>query len=58
MCFGFCLRKNLCENLCETFSEKSRKSCEIAVYLEIVNWAITAIATDFNEGVKLRGNYS
>ena len=29
MCFGFCLRKILCENLCETFSVKSRKISEI-----------------------------
>ena len=56
MCFGFCLRKILCENLCETFLKKLLKIWKIAFYLEIEFCAITPIASDIKDGVKLEGS--
>jgi hypothetical protein len=54
----YCFRNILCENLCETFSGKSRKSCEIAFFLEIDFGPVPAIAADIKDGVKLEGTYS
>ena len=51
-----CFSKIPCENLCETFSIKLPKTCEITFFLENEFRAITAIATDNNEGVKLKGS--
>jgi hypothetical protein len=58
LCMVFSLINIPCENLCETFSIKLRKSCEIAFFLENGFSAITAIATGFTDGVKLGGTYS
>ena len=54
--FKRCDKNILCENLCETFFRKLGKSCGITLFLEIEFCAITPIASDIKDGVKLEGS--
>ncbi len=51
----YCFSKIPCENLCETFPRKLRKTCKITFYLENGFLAITTIAIGTRVGVKLEG---